>query len=126
MHLGSHQLRIEKSSKILQSIAEELRGQYRLLCLDEFQVVDIADAMILRGLLDALFRANITLMVTSNRPPSDLYLNGIQRASFVPCIELIQRRLEVMEVQAQQDYRLLSTGVDGAMPYYFQYAICTF
>lgn len=76
--------------------------------------------MILRGLLEALFRANITVMVTSNRPPSDLYLNGIQRASFMPCIDLIQRRLEVMEVRAQQDYRMLSIGVDGTTPYFFQ------
>lgn len=108
------------SQNLLSSIAEELRSQYRLLCLDEFQVVDIADAMILRGVLEALFRADIALMVTSNRPPKDLYLNGIQRASFLPCIDLIQKRMEVLELEGQQDYRLLSIGDNGTTPYLFK------
>jgi protein AFG1 len=86
--------------------------------LDEFQVVDIADAMILKGLLEALFKHQVTLLITSNRPPDDLYLNGIQRASFLPCIELIKDRLDVLHMNGLQDYRLRSTPTTATGQYY--------
>lgn len=94
-------------------VAAELGRHNKLLCLDEFQVVDIADAMILRGLIDSLLRQNTTLMMTSNRKPAELYLNGIQRASFMPCIRLIEDRLDVLSLNSEVDYRLQSVDKQG-------------
>ncbi len=75
-------------------------------CLDELQVTDIADAMLLGGLFDELLRQGVTLVITSNVPPSALYRDGLQRARFLPAIELLERHLDVLEVDAGADYRL--------------------
>ncbi len=80
--------------------------QAELLCLDEMQVTDIADAMLLGRLFEALFERGGTLVVTSNRPPSDLYKDGINRGLFLPFIKLIEETLTVHPIEAGQDYRL--------------------
>jgi len=77
-----------------------------VLCLDEFFVTDIADAMLLSGLLDSLFALGMTLVTTSNSPPDDLYRNGLQRAKFLPAIELIKRRTRVLRIAGDTDFRL--------------------
>jgi cell division protein ZapE len=87
-------------------IAEEMAKRFRVLCLDEFHVIDIGDAMLLRGLLEALARAGITLVTTSNQPPDDLYRGGIQRESFLPAIEILKRGNRVIELGGVRDYRL--------------------
>lgn len=79
--------------------------EVRLLCLDEFQVTDVADAMLLRNLFSCMFDAGLFVLVTSNRHPQELYMNGLQRASFVPCIDLLERRLDVVSLYADKDYR---------------------
>lgn len=89
----------------LQLVARRMAGDWSLLCLDEFNVVDIGDAVILAGLLRALFDAGIVLVTTSNVMPDDLYREGIQRASFLPAIDLLNRQTEVVELGGDRDYR---------------------
>ncbi|MEM7254270.1 MAG: cell division protein ZapE [Pseudomonadota bacterium] len=90
----------------LNRLAERLSKEFRLLCLDEFHVSDIADAMILSRLLECLFERGVTLVTTSNVPPADLYKNGLQRARFLPAIELISQNTKVVHVDGAVDYRL--------------------
>lgn len=78
----------------------------RVLCLDEFYVTDIADAMLLSGLLENLFARGITLLTTSNLEPGELYRNGLQRAKFLPAIALLQRRTRVLHIKGDTDFRL--------------------
>ncbi len=90
----------------LRSVAATIAAGSRVLCLDELFVSDIADAMILSGLFAALDEHGVTLVFTSNAPPDGLYRDGLQRARFLPAIALIERRCEVVNVDAGTDYRL--------------------
>ncbi|MFA5958906.1 MAG: cell division protein ZapE [Tatlockia sp.] len=101
------QLRLRQGQKDpLKRIAADLAKRFRLLCFDEFLVHDVAIAMILAELLQALFANGVTLMVTGNTAPDALYLNGVQRPRFLPAIALIKTRCEVIGLNYQQDYRL--------------------
>ena len=88
------------------ALADNLAKSTRLLCLDEFHVDDIADAMILGRLITALFERGVVLMTTSNIPPDNLYAHGLQRKNFLPVIELLKRELKVMHIENGSDYRL--------------------
>jgi len=91
----------------LEDVAARIAERTRVICLDEFLVLDITDAMILAGLLDALFRRGVSLVATANRPPRDLYLEGLQRQRFLPAIALLEQRLEVVHLDGGSDYRQL-------------------
>ena len=90
----------------LLGIARDISRHSRLLCLDEFHVTDIGDAMLMRNLLQGLLDCGVVLVTTSNQRPDQLYLHGLQRAQFLPAIELLNSRLRVIEVDAGTDYRL--------------------
>jgi cell division protein ZapE len=90
----------------LAAIADELAGQARVICFDEFHVSDITDAMLLGRLLEALFSRGVTLVATSNIAPDDLYLGGLQREQFLPAIDLIKTHTDVLHLDGSVDYRL--------------------
>ena len=90
----------------LQQLARQYAQQFRVICLDEFTVTNITDAMLLYVLLDALFKQQVTIVATSNRIPDDLYLNGLQRDRFLPAIELIKQHTHVFHLDSGIDHRL--------------------
>ena len=100
-------LKTKKSTRDpLPEIAREWAQQCRVLCFDEFFVSDIADAMLLGGLLQALFAEGVTLIATSNVAPDDLYHGGLQRAKFLPAIESLKEHSLSLHVDGERDFRL--------------------
>ena len=104
-----------KSIDPIPFLAAEIARSARLLCFDEFQVTDVADAMILRRLLTTLFSSEhgVILFATSNRHPDDLYINGVQRQTFIPCIDLIKDRTEVTFLNSPTDYRKIPRPISS-------------
>src|SRR5689334_2803522 len=90
----------------LAGIARDFAKETRLLCLDEFHITDITDAMLMKRLLEAFFEQGVVIVTTSNFAPDALYLHGLQRSQFLPAIDLIKQNLDVVNVDAGTDYRL--------------------
>lgn len=96
---------LKGQSNPLAQVATAFAQQVRLLCLDEFHISDITDAMLMRGLLQGLIEQGVVLVITSNSEPDALYRNGLQRSQFLPCIDLIKSHLEVVYLDGGTDYR---------------------
>ncbi|MEP7312467.1 MAG: cell division protein ZapE [Pseudomonadota bacterium] len=97
---------LQRREAPLDIVAGQIAADARVLCLDELQVSDIGDAMILHGLFAALLQRGVCLVITSNQPPAELYAGGLQRERFLPTIQLLQDRLEVLQLSGGVDYRL--------------------
>ncbi|HEM6833574.1 cell division protein ZapE [Citrobacter koseri] len=113
LHFHRFMLRVHEELTALQGqtdpleiIADRFKAETDVLCFDEFFVSDITDAMLLGGLMKALFARGITLVATSNIPPDELYRNGLQRTRFLPAIDAIKAHCDIMNVDAGVDYRL--------------------
>jgi predicted ATPase len=106
-HTQLHKLKdSDKNMDTVGQYASALARKMRVLCLDEFQIVDVADAMIIKRLLENLWAEGVLVVTTSNRHPDELYKNGLNRAQFLPCIAEIKRRCIVHEMASDRDYRL--------------------
>ena len=96
---------LPKSPDPLKVIGARIAEKFRVLCIDEFHVDDITDAMIIAGLLDALFSQGVTLVTSSNIPVDELYKNGLQRERFLPAIDLLHQHTRVIQLQGETDFR---------------------
>lgn len=105
VHDRAHRLRAEPGDPIPR-IAAEIARNAALLCFDEFQVDNIADAMILGRLFEALFAQGVAVVATSNAAPDDLYRHGLQRERFLPFIAMLKARMDVVELAGAEDHRL--------------------
>ena len=105
IHHGLHEARKREVEDALTPVADAVIESTRLLALDEMQVTDITDAMIVGRLFEKLFAAGVVIVTTSNRPPADLYKDGLNRALFLPFIDVLQDRLQVTELHSPTDYR---------------------
>ena len=106
VHAKLRDERAKGTSNPLPKVAEDFAASARLLCFDEVTVTDVADAMILGRLFEGMLAGGVTIVATSNRPPDDLYKNGINRDVFVPFIEIIKDRLDVLHLDSALDHRL--------------------
>jgi cell division protein ZapE len=106
----THQLlkyaRENQETDALLWVADNIAKQYQLICFDEFQVLDITDAMLLGRLFTALIERNVFFVITSNRPPKDLYLNGLNRQLFLPFIDLLNEKFQIITLNHATDFRL--------------------
>jgi cell division protein ZapE len=105
-HARLRKARQREAGDPIEPVAEEVAAEAQLLCFDEMQVTNPADAMILSRLFGKLLAEGVKIVTTSNRPPRDLYKDGLNRELFIPFIELIEKRMLVVAVDGPTDYRL--------------------
>lgn len=115
VHRELHKFKMTHGNDIdaIPFVAANIARESSVLCFDEFQCTDVADAMILRRLVEFLMHHGTVIVTTSNRHPTDLYKNGVQRESFVPCINLLTQRLSVINLDSTTDYRKIPRPPSG-------------
>lgn len=102
---GLNEARKRGERDAIRPVAEAIADETRLLCFDEMQITDIADAMIVGRLFESLFSRGVCVVTTSNRAPEDLYKNGLNRQRFVPFIDLLRQHMDVMALDSPRDHR---------------------
>lgn len=112
-----HEARKTGVDDAIRPVADDLAAGLKLLCLDEMQITDIADAMIVGRLFERMFEKGVTVVTTSNRTPDDLYKDGLNRDLFLPFIELIKARMNVVELASPKDYR--QDRLEGEQTYFY-------
>lgn len=105
IHKGLHAARKDNVEDALAPVAEKVIRDTKLLAFDEMQIIDITDAMLVGRLFEKLFEAGVVIVTTSNRVPEDLYKNGLNRQLFLPFIDLIREKLNVVQLESPNDYR---------------------
>ncbi|KAF1976389.1 mitochondrial ATPase [Bimuria novae-zelandiae CBS 107.79] len=115
VHKDLHKMKMQHGNEVdaIPYVAAGIAERSSVLCFDEFQCTDVADAMILRRLIESLMAHGTVIVTTSNRHPDDLYKNGIQRESFIPAINLLKQRLQVINLDSQTDYRKIPRPPSG-------------
>ena len=116
IHKGMHEARKRGVEDALEPVAEALIRELRLLAFDEMQITDITDAMIVGRLFEKLFAGGVVVVITSNRAPKDLYKEGLNRALFLPFIDLLHERTQVVALESPNDYR--QHRLEGAQVYF--------
>ncbi len=112
-HQRLREARSDEEGDPVDDVADIVASEAKLLCFDEMQVTNPADAMILSGLFEKLLERSVRVIATSNRPPNDLYKDGLNRELFLPFIATVETRFDVVEVNGPTDYRLdRLAGVD--------------
>lgn len=109
-HRQAHKAGTTKQDDPIPPVATAIANESVLICFDEFHVVDIADAMILGRLFTQLFQRGVVLVATSNVIPSGLYKDGLNRALFMPFVEMLHRHVDIFELDADKDYRIDKLG----------------
>ena len=116
IHKAMHEARKKGVEDPLAPVAEAIIKDTRLLAFDEMQITDITDAMVVGRLFEKLFAGGVVIITTSNRPPEDLYKNGLNRALFLPFIDMLRARLDVVHLESPTDYR--QHRLHGAQVYF--------
>ena len=116
IHHGMHAARKTGVDDALAPVAAAVAKDLRLLAFDEMQITDITDAMIVGRLFQMLMDAGVVIVTTSNRPPEDLYKNGLNRALFLPFIDFLKQRMEIHHLESPNDYR--QHRLEGAQVYF--------
>ena len=107
VHAEIHAFRQQQQTVVnpVEHVAGVIASRLQLLCLDELEVKDVADAMILGKLFTTLMSRGVTCVITSNRPPEELYLGGLQRERFLNFVDFVYERMDVLQLASPHDYR---------------------
>lgn len=105
IHKKMHKLQSHSANKVIQNLAKEISFRSQVICIDEFEIKDITDAMIIMRLFKCLQANNVFIFITTNTEPDFLYKDGLQRSAFLPFIDTIKRKFEVIHLDTKKDYR---------------------
>lgn len=111
-HIHQKLDKLKNHDEPLKLIAKELQEKYKIIFLDEMMVNDIATAMILKNLLDSLFNEGIYIITSSNDKPDTLYHDGLMRDRFLPAIELLNNKLNIISLNSPNDYRTINSSIN--------------